>query len=49
MHYSRAVESIDNSEKEYLKKKQLYKTHEAKYSSGLYTSKLSETKCCLKK
>eukprot|EP00347_Sterkiella_histriomuscorum_P004212 403361318 len=49
MHYSRAVESIDNQEQEYLKKKQIYKTHESKYSSQIYVSKLSETKCCIKK
>ena len=49
MHYSRAVESIDNQEQEYLKKKQVYKVHESKYSSQIYVSKLSESKCCVKK
>jgi len=48
MHYSRAKESIDYQEHEKVKRKETYKTHEAKYS-GLYVSKLSESKCCLKK
>ena len=49
MHYSRAVEAIDNSEQEYLKKKQVYKAQESKYSVGLYRSKICESKCCIKK
>lgn len=32
MHYSRAVEAIDNTEQEYLKKKQVYKPNESKYT-----------------
>lgn len=49
IHYSRAVEAIDNKSSEHLKMKHDYKPSEAKYSIGLFTSKLSEAKCCAKK
>ena len=49
MHYSRAVDSVDNQDQEYLRRKEVYRPQESKFSRTLYVSKISESKCCIKK